>query len=190
LGLRVPSTHTPLPLGAQGQQIFDDMRAIGCTRIITGFGPDQFKTPDLVKASCDLFNQAYEACKANGFTFGLHNHWWEYQKVEGRYVYQMMDELLDPAIQFEMDTYWVKTAGVDPAVAIEELGQRVTLLHVKDGPAVRDAPMTAVGEGVLDFPVIIKAATYTEWLIVELDRCATDMFEAVRKSVEYLKKIQ
>jgi sugar phosphate isomerase/epimerase len=191
LGLKVPSAHTSMPLGPQGQQIFDDMHAIGCERIITGFGPDQFKTTDLIKASCDLFNQAYAACKANGFAFGLHNHWWEYQQVDGRYVYRVMNELLDPGIQLEIDTYWVKTAGVDPVAVVKELGARVTLLHIKDGPATtKEAPMTAVGEGVLDFPAIIKAASHTEWLVVELDRCATDMFEAVRKSVEYLKKIQ
>jgi hypothetical protein len=47
--------------------------------------------------------------------------------------------------------------------------------------------MTAVGEGVMDFPGIIQAGEgSTEWLIVELDRCATDMMEAVEKSYKYL----
>jgi hypothetical protein len=41
---------------------------------------------------------------------------------------------------------------------------------------------------VLDFPTIVKAAgNNLEWLIVELDDCATDMMEAVQKSVTYLK---
>jgi hypothetical protein len=41
----------------------------------------------------------------------------------------------------------------------------------------------------MDIPTILKAATHTEWLIVELDRCATDMAEAAAKSEKYLKKI-
>ncbi|MGC8781906.1 MAG: sugar phosphate isomerase/epimerase family protein, partial [Anaerolineae bacterium] len=79
--------------------------------------------------------------------------------------------------------------GVDPVQAIREAGPRATLLHIKDGPANTTDPMVAVGEGVMDFPAILKAASYAEWLIVELDRCATDMAEAVAKSVRYLKKI-
>jgi hypothetical protein len=47
--------------------------------------------------------------------------------------------------------------------------------------------MTALGEGVVDIPSVVKAgAESTDWLIVELDRCATDMMEAVRKSYQYL----
>jgi sugar phosphate isomerase/epimerase len=47
--------------------------------------------------------------------------------------------------------------------------------------------MTAVGDGVMDFPAIIKAGeNYTEWLIVEVDRCATDMVLAVEKSLKHL----
>jgi hypothetical protein len=48
--------------------------------------------------------------------------------------------------------------------------------------------MVALGEGVMDVPRIIAAGgKNTEWLIVELDRCATDMLTAVEKSYLYLK---
>jgi sugar phosphate isomerase/epimerase len=68
-------------------------------------------------------------------------------------------------------------------------GQRAPLLHVKDGPAGpdTDADMVAVGDGQVDYPAIIAAAEGTaEWLIVELDRCATDMMTAVERSYHYL----
>jgi uncharacterized membrane protein len=58
-------------------------------------------------------------------------------------------------------------------------------LHIKDGPAVKDAPMVAVGDGTLDF-VAIAQSSAAEWWIVELDECATDMLEAVQKSYTYL----
>ena len=42
--------------------------------------------------------------------------------------------------------------------------------------------MMPIGSGVLDFPAIIQAGgSHTEWWIVELDRCATDMVEAVQE---------
>ena len=39
----------------------------------------------------------------------------------------------------------------------------------------------STAEGMIDIPALLKAATHAEWLIVELDRCATDMAEAVAK---------
>jgi|YNPNPStandDraft_1061719.scaffolds.fasta_scaffold15616_2 sugar phosphate isomerase/epimerase len=190
LGLKVPAAHIfPPPIGAKAAEAADTLAAIGCTRLVTGFGRDNFKTLDDTKRSCDIFNQAYAEAKARGLRMAIHNHWWEYQPIEGRYPYQVMLELLDPGIELEIDTYWVKTGGVDPVQAIQEAGPRATLLHIKDGPANTSDPMVAVGEGVMDFPAILRAATHAEWLIVELDRCATDMAEAVAKSVKYLKQI-
>ena len=70
---------------------------------------------------------------------------------------------------------------------VRRLGSRAPLLHIKDGPCEMEAPMTALGEGVVDLPSVIAAgAGSTEWLVVELDRCATDLTEAVRKSYQYL----
>jgi sugar phosphate isomerase/epimerase len=187
LGLEVPSAHVALPLGDQQDEVISTMDAIGCSTIVSGKGPDDFATPSRIKATCDLFNEANQVARSHGMTFGLHNHWWEYTKVEGRYVYEAMLEYLDPTIHFEIDTYWVQTAGVDPAKIVEQLGERAPLLHIKDGPCVKDEPMTAVGDGVVDVPAVVAAGKpVTEWLIVELDRCATDMMEAVARSYSYL----
>jgi sugar phosphate isomerase/epimerase len=86
-----------------------------------------------------------------------------------------------------VDTYWVKVAGHDPAAVLRQLGNRAPLLHIKDGPADgTQSAMTAVGAGVLDWQAIIPAGSAAEWLIVELDRCDTDMLQAVADSYTYL----
>ncbi|MCE9615397.1 MAG: sugar phosphate isomerase/epimerase [Lentisphaerae bacterium] len=186
LGLAVPSAHVPIPVGDAKQQTLDTMQAIGSTRMVSGLGPDDFKTLDRIKASCATFNEAAANASAAGMTFGIHNHWWEFGTVDGRLAYEIMLDLLTPAVFFEVDTYWVKTAGVDPVDVVRKLGKRAPLLHIKDGPAVMGQPMTAVGDGVLDFHAIAKASTAAEWMIVELDTCATDMMDAVRRSYTYL----
>jgi sugar phosphate isomerase/epimerase len=44
----------------------------------------------------------------------------------------------------------------------------------------------AVGQGVMNFPALFAAAHQPEWVVVELDRCATDMVTAVQESYNYL----
>ncbi len=189
LGLKVPSAHTHLPLDAEKGPVLEAMAALDCRRIVSGKGPESFQTLDGVRRTCDLFNEAYAVAKENGMSFGIHNHWWEFEAVEGRYPYRILLEELHPEIFFEVDTYWVRTAGLDPAEVVSELGQRAPLLHIKDGPAVEGAPMVAVGDGVIDVAAIVRAAEgRVEWLIVELDECATDMMEAVERSYDYLVK--
>jgi sugar phosphate isomerase/epimerase len=187
LGLAVPSAHVDLPVGDSKQQVLDTMAAIGSTCIVSGKGPDDFRTPDAIKATCDLFNEANANAKAAGMQFGIHNHWWEYLKVGDRYAYEIMLDLLDPEITLEIDTYWVQVAGPNPAEIVAQMGARSPLLHIKDGPATKGEPMLPIGSGVLDWPSIVGAGgSHTEWLIVELDRCAIDMVEAVQSSYDYL----
>jgi sugar phosphate isomerase/epimerase len=95
--------------------------------------------------------------------------------------------MVDPGVFFEVDTYWAQTGGVEAADLVRKLGAKAPLLHIKDGPCVKGEPMTAVGDGVMDVGAIVNAGKpYTEWMIVELDACATDIIEAVAKSYSYL----
>lgn len=189
LGLKVGSAHLGLPVSPDKQSPIDQAGILGAKYIVSGKGPKDFETLDLVKASCEQFNEAAANAKAAGFCFGIHNHWWEFSPLAqtGKPVYQHMLEHLSPDVTFQVDTYWVQTGGCDPATVVAELGNRCPLLHIKDGPCDRDRAMQAVGQGKVDFPAIVAAARgTTEWMIVELDRCDTDMVEAVEQSYRYL----
>lgn len=191
LGLTIVAAHTGLPLGDKKNEIIESLEALGKPRLVcTQIGRDDVKTLDTVKALCDRLNEGYSVSKASGIPFGIHNHWWEFGEVNGRLVHHVMLEMLDPGIFFEVDTYWVKVGGSDPTEVVKNLGDRAPLLHIKDGPANREEPMTAVGDGVMDIPAMLKAVGGEDkWLIVELDRCGTDMLEAVKKSYDYLAKL-
>ena len=144
-----------------------------------------------------IYNDANRFAKANGLQFGLHNHWWEFRnKVSDKFVYEILLEDLDKDIFFEIDTYWVKVAGHDPATIIKKFGDRVKFMHVKDGPAKfndqlaidNPDPMTPVGKGTQNFPVIFKAASSKcEYLVIEMDKTAMDVFDALKQSVDFMK---
>jgi sugar phosphate isomerase/epimerase len=189
LGLQVPSGHAPLPLGDNKQKVLDYAAAFGCKWLFPSTDRRRFGTIDQVKEICEQFNEGQAVAATAGITLGVHNHWWEFERVEGRYAYEVMLEHLDPAILFQIDTYWVQAAGLDPVQVVKSFGTRAPSLHIKDGPAVQDEPMVAVGDGVMDFHRVIQAAEGSvDWLIVELDECATDMMTAVEKSFEYLTR--
>lgn len=188
LGLTVCGAHSPLPLGEQKQEVLDTLAALDCKRLVVAWQPpEKYKSLDGIKSICDTLNEGAAVARAHGLQLGYHNHWFEYEPVENRIPVDVMLEHLDPDVFFEVDVYWVQTAGQNPVEVVRRLGSRAPLLHIKDGPCQIDAPMTALGEGVVDIPGVVTAAEgSTEWLVVELDRCATDMMEAVHKSFEYL----
>ncbi len=186
LGFQLPAAHSPLPLDDKRSAVLDFAEMFGIQTLGFSGGPSEFETLDGIRRLCGRLNDAYAIAADRDLALAYHNHWWEFGRVEDRLGFDVMLELVDPGVVFEVDTYWVQTGGQSAAELVKRLGDRAPLLHIKDGPATEQSPMVAVGQGVLDFPTIIPAATGAQWLIVELDRCATDMLQAVDESYRYL----
>jgi len=188
LGLQVSSSHTGLPTADNVQHLADTELTLGNKRVISGFGPDDFKTVDACKAAAAKFQQAAALVKPHGMTFGFHNHWWEFFTVDGKRVYDILMTEAPDAFS-ELDVYWCAFGKADPVKVTSQYKSRLPVLHIKDGMLEEGSHVhTAVGSGKLDMPAIIRAAdpNVLQWVIVELDNCATDMLEAVKQSYRYL----
>lgn len=197
-GLSVSSSHVELPIGDKKMTMLDTAAAYNSKKMIWHGWPEDKRYSSLegTKELAGIYNESYKFAADNGLEFGLHNHWWEYRnKVGGKFVYEVLLEEVNPNIFFEVDTYWVKVAGQDPAAIVAKLGKRAEMLHIKDGPAKwndqlpKDIvdPMTPVGKGTQNFPAIVKAtAGNTEWMVIEMDKVNGDVFEALKESYDYL----
>ena len=167
----------------------DDLQEIGCDVAVCAFiPPERFADVDAINASADALNKANDVARSRDVSLGYHNHWWEFSTMlDGRTAWSTLVERLDPTIFAEVDVYWATLGGADPRQVIADLGDRLWLLHVKDGPCdAPESPMVAVGSGTLDIPAILASAPTAKWHVVELDRCATDMFTALADSYRYL----
>ncbi len=188
LGLRIAASHGPWAKPDNLPEVVDTCKIMGLDLAATGFGPNDFKDLAAIKRTAVTVAGMAEKLAKHNLTLFLHNHYWEFAKVDGRIAYEIFAGLC-PKATFELDVYWAANFGANnPAAEVAKFKQRTPLLHVKDGPLTKDSAMTAVGAGKLDIPACVKAADpkVLRWLIVELDSCATDMFEAVEQSYQYL----
>jgi sugar phosphate isomerase/epimerase len=167
----------------------DDLQEIGCNIAVCAFlPPEQFADLDAIQRNVDALNTANDIARSRGASLGYHNHWWEFETIlDGHTAWSALIERLDPTVFAEVDMYWATLGGADPRQVIADLGDRLWLLHVKDGPCdAPESPMVAVGSGTLDIPAILTSAPTAKWHVVELDRCATDMLTALADSYRYL----
>lgn len=188
LGLKTSSIHGASPTPENLNEILDIAGILGYTWHIAGAWKDKFVSKETTLAIAASFEKGADLIKKAGLKLGVHNHEFEFDRLfDNQTPHQIMMDAA-PSIYAELDTYWVAVGGGDPATVISEYGRRVPLLHIKDGPKVRDKNMTAVGEGKMNWDPILMAAEKAgvEWLIVELDSCDTDMMEAIRKSRDFL----
>jgi len=190
LGLTPLGIHHGLSTEKENRKTFQKAKALGIKKFVAPWlDPQTFKDPKKIEAFCDTVNQASKVAREYGLSVGFHNHNGEFEKDNGKVRFETLMKLLDPKVFFEVDTYWVLYGGQDPAKWVGRLGKRAPLLHLKDGPGKGEhkEPNVALGEGVVDFPAIVKAGGKNlEWLIVEFDNCATDIMEGLEKSYQYL----
>jgi sugar phosphate isomerase/epimerase len=191
-GLKVFGMHTELPEGDQRENIMKMADAYQCDRVVYAGWPagEKYQDMDAIRKTAEKYDEIAIYLKSRGLRFGLHNHWWEFEKVENVYPFYYLLEHASPEIFIEIDTYWTKTAGLDPTKVLRDFGKRAPFLHIKDGPAIKgDQAYVQVpaGKGAMDFPAIAAAGgKNTEWMIVEFDEYAGDIFEGLNSSFRYL----
>ena len=143
----------------------------------------------------DFIKQANEfnkmACEA-GLTFSYHNHSYEFERLEGKLIFDELLAGLDPTIKFVLDTYWVQVGGGDVRHWIEKLRGRVDIIHLKDVKVYWGAPEFApLGIGNMWWEGIIPLAKEcgVSYFVVEQDDCKNDdPMDCIRISSEYLHK--
>ncbi len=189
LGMVVSSNHGPWPNLENLNEVIDTAKTLGTTMAVGGCSRDDFKDLDKIKQAIETVNKMCEVINAAGLDLCIHNHFWEFDTFDGKLGYDIFMDAC-PNVKCELDAYWSANFGAcDPVEITARYKNRTPLLHVKDGPMEQfDQDMLALGTGKLDIPAIIGAAdeNVLKWVIVELDRCGTDMTQAIAESYTYM----
>ncbi|MET3905668.1 sugar phosphate isomerase/epimerase [Paenarthrobacter sp. 4246] len=187
-GLTAPSGHAPL-LSQDQDEIFAAAKELGITTVIDPFLPaEHWQDAEAIQATAAKLNAAAKKGAEYGIRVGYHNHAWELESVvEGKTALEYLEGLLDSELVLEVDTYWVAVGGQDPVELLARLGDRVKLIHIKDGPATTDTKaQLPAGQGTVPVLDVIAAAKSLEVGVVEFDDYSGDIFEGITESLAYL----
>jgi sugar phosphate isomerase/epimerase len=170
-GLTCPSAHVTLGELRNGQQqVLAWAHDVGMTQIgtatLSGKVENGVATMDVVKHAADEYNKISETTSKAGLQQFLHDEGFELAKVDGRLVYEVLLELLDPKLvkmQFQMSA--MRTVG-DPVTYFTKHPGRFISMHLQGVdlnaplpvPGGPRPPQVAVGHDSLDWPKIFAAA--------------------------------
>ena len=219
-GLKCISVHQRYQLFLEeGQKAYDFLNTIGAKySAVPWMGIEEHQGHGKFDETLANFKKVGKELKDNGIQLLYHNHDFEFEKFEGKYLLDWLYESVDEdLLKTEIDTCWVHYAGVNPAEYIKKYTGRSPVVHLKDfvcknlggGPVYAliddsgkegDKPskedngfeFRPVGYGIQDMPAILKAAEEAgaEYAIVEQDQPTTaSALESAKLSREYLKKL-
>jgi len=149
---------------------------VGITQMLTAtLAAGNTPTMDDVKRAADEYNRIASIAAKSGIQQGLHNEGFELSEVDGRRTYDVLFELLDPALvkfQFQMSTisrgfvaheYFTKYPGRFVSMHVQDVDLNATPPPPPPGQAANAAArgrgvQTAAGKGSIDWVKTFQAA--------------------------------
>lgn len=157
-------------------------------------------TSDDAKKAVDVFNKAGKELKKSGLELLYHAHGYEFQPYNGGTFFDYMLQNMNPDYaNIEMDIFWFKVSGQDPAAWLLKHPTRFKALHLKDRqPGTPDNVVAkadvetnvVLGKGDVDIAAALKAAKQIGIRYAFIEDESSRSLEQVPQSLNYLKTVQ
>ncbi len=195
--LKCVLTHVdPRKILEETEQVVKDHKVFGCSHIGIGGMPGAMRgSVEGYEAFRKTFLPAALKMRDMGAKLLYHNHWFEFDKLEGKDVIQrILEDFPEDSIDFTLDVGWAAYAEADVCELIDTLSGRLSRIHLKDyadkpadGSIETPAYLRPIYEGKLDYDAYIPALEKAgcEYALVEQDWCYTeDPFDCLMRSYE------
>ena len=214
-GLEVISLHEDLgTIERDIGSVIEEAKKFHTNKIvITGMYRFDYSDEKEVATLCERLNSAGEKLQKEHLSLLYHNHNVEFQKLKGKTL-SPEDDFLDLTsygmivketdanlVNFEMDSYWIADAGIDPLWVMKYLGERLKLYHINDrGNRKNGIAMTPIigqdslelGTGNMNLNALVRQAmdVNVDGIILESHRnfIDKDPIESIRVSGNYLNQ--
>lgn len=190
LGMTVRSGH--VHIDNNWQKSLDEAAETGQEYLICSSLPFTGQTIANYQKNADAFNKAGEDCAKMKIQFGYHNHEYEFEKIDGQVLYDVLLKSSDPKIvQMELDLGWAIMAGYEPVDYFNRYPGRFPLWHLKDMDR-KAKKSTEFGKGAINVAKMFDNAKKSgmKYFFVEQEEYTNDAIESITYDFEYLSKLK
>lgn len=196
-GIEISSIQVkPKKVFGHVDEVVEFCNLTGCKNVVISMLPFHciLGSEDKFYTFVDSLDHITEVYAGKRITLAYHHHNWEYIKLSNGKT--RMAELLTRTnkIKFVHDTYWTARSGKAPSDQIKEFGNRLLGIHLRDltfkgrGIDVLSKD-TSIGEGVIDFANVLKAAEGVGCSYYVIEQKTEDPYADIEKSYKYLNSI-
>ncbi len=200
-GQKCVITHVePEDLAENLEKVVADHKIFDCTHIGIGGMPGKMRgSLEGYNEFKKIFIPIAEKMRDLGAKLMYHNHWFEFDKLEGKDVIErILEDFPEDSIDFTLDLGWATFANKNVIELIDILKDRIPIIHLKDYadmPTDRElnfpAYLRPIYEGKLDYDAYINALAKTncEYMLVEQDVSFDECpFDCLKRSYDNVTK--
>lgn len=195
-GLTVAGAHIPLDRfsgEAFKRQMEEQLLLENDLMIMPYLTEEQRKSVDDYKRVVETLNEAGFRSKEYGIRVAYHNHDFEFYELDGKLPFDVIYRETDPElVKMELDTYWAKYAGFEPAELLNTYKYRCVSLHLKDMTKKDDQKVSTIaGSGILDIKEFLNLAdeNKVDYCVIEQEYFEGNPLTEVENGVQNVKAL-
>jgi sugar phosphate isomerase/epimerase len=172
-------------LKEHGEERMDFARELGLTQmVVASFGLPKDATLDDWMKAADGMNELGEQSRKAGLQMVYHDHNMEFEKLDGKLIYDELLNRLDPSVVKMQFQVWVISIGFKAADYFRKYPGRFISAHLYDWSG-KGEEMVPLGKGVVDWKEFFDAAK-----VGGLKNYFVEMgMPMLKESADFLKKI-
>jgi sugar phosphate isomerase/epimerase len=189
LGMTLRSGH--VHIDKDWQRTVDEAAESGQQYLICSSLPTTGQTVSNYQRTAEAFTKAAQTAKKANLIFGYHNHEYEFEKADGKVLYDILLDETDPnLVKMELDLGWVIVTGNDPVKYFEKYPGRFPLWHLKDMRKDK-AESTEFGKGRINITKMFQNAQKSgmKYYFVEQEEYTNNAMASLQHNINYLRKL-
>ncbi|MCM8816972.1 MAG: sugar phosphate isomerase/epimerase [Candidatus Omnitrophica bacterium] len=158
--------------------------------IVPGLKEEYRNSISAWERTAEIFNSIAERIKPYGMKTGYHNHWIEFEKLEGKIPMDVFFGRASKDVIMQFDTGNAMRSGGNAVEYLKKFPGRSDTIHIKEYSATNDKAI--IGEGDIPWKEVIELCSTignTRWYIIEQESYAYQPIECVEKCLINFKNL-
>ena len=132
----------------------------------------------------DLLNQRAAECRPHKMTVGYHAHPFDFEKIKGRFAWEMLFSRTEPGVNMQMDVGNCLAGNGDPIAMLKEFPGRTRTIHIKE-----HKDRTFESDFYKEIFHLCETTSGAKWYIVEMGGPTGNGFEVPREVLAKLHRL-
>jgi sugar phosphate isomerase/epimerase len=166
------------------KRTMDNNQELANTYLNLAAAQEQMKSEDSIAQLADLLNKRAEDSRKRRMKIGYHAHPFDFEKINGRYAWEILFSRTAPEITMQMDVGNCLVGHGDPIAMLKEFPGRTQTIHIKEHEdKTFDSPFYK------EIFQLCETTSATQWYIVEMGGNDGLGFDVPRQALEKLHRL-
>ena len=183
-GLQCCGMHLDLKALDNLQRTIENNQALGSEYLNVAAAKEKMGSEKGIAELAALLNRTAVACRSNKMSVGYHAHPFDFEKINGRFAWEILFSQTEPEVNMQMDVGNCLGGNGDPVAMLKKFPGRTRTIHIKE-----HQEKTFESDFYKEVFHLCETSSGTKWYIVEMGGPEGNGFEVPRQALEKLHRL-